>query len=45
MGRAELDFNQQVELDLKYIANRSIIEDARILLATPRAIISGRGAY
>ena len=45
MGRAELDFNQQVELDLKYIANRGIIEDTRILLATPRAILSGRGAY
>lgn len=45
MGRAEIDFNQQVELDLNYIANRGILEDARILLATPKAVISGRGAY
>ena len=45
MGRAELDFDQQVELDLQYIANRSLAENARILLATPKAVISGRGAY
>lgn len=45
MGRAELDFDRQVALDLKYITNRSLIEDARILLATPAAVLSGRGAY
>lgn len=45
MGRAELDFDRQVELDLQYIADRSLIEDARIFLATPRAVLEGRGAY
>ena len=45
MGRAELNFDQQVELDLRYIANRSLIEDARIFLATPKAVLEGKGAY
>jgi len=45
MGRAELNFDQQVELDLRYIANRSLIEDARIFIATPKAVLEGKGAY
>jgi lipopolysaccharide/colanic/teichoic acid biosynthesis glycosyltransferase len=45
MGRAELNFDQQVDLDLQYIANRGLIEDARIFLATPKAVLEGKGAY
>ncbi len=45
MGRAELNFDQQVDLDLRYIANRSLIEDARIFFATPKAVLEGKGAY
>jgi len=45
MGRAELNFEQQVELDLRYIASRTLLEDARIFLATPKAVLEGKGAY
>jgi exopolysaccharide biosynthesis polyprenyl glycosylphosphotransferase len=44
-GRAEIPFEQQVELDLKYIREQSMLTDLRILLATLPAVLSGRGAY
>jgi lipopolysaccharide/colanic/teichoic acid biosynthesis glycosyltransferase len=34
-----------VRLDLQYVKNRSLWMDLRILLATPRAVISGKGAW
>jgi lipopolysaccharide/colanic/teichoic acid biosynthesis glycosyltransferase len=33
-----------VRLDLRYARNRSLWTDIKILLATPRAVISGKGA-
>lgn len=45
MGRAELDFNQQLELDLKYIKEKNLLLDLWILLQTPLAVIRGKGAY
>lgn len=44
-GRADLDFSQQVELDLKYIRERSLWVDLRIMLLTIPAVLSGKGAY
>ena len=44
-GRANIDFQGQVALDLQYIRQRSIFHDLRILLKTPYAVISARGAY
>lgn len=44
-GRADLDFLEQVRLDLEYIDHRSLLLDLRILLRTLPAVVSGRGAY
>ena len=44
-GRSEiLDFDQWMELDLAYIDNWSLGLDAKILLRTVPAVLSGRGA-
>ncbi len=44
-GRGRTSFEEMVRLDLRYARNRTILNDLRILLATPRAVVSGRGAY
>jgi lipopolysaccharide/colanic/teichoic acid biosynthesis glycosyltransferase len=44
-GRAEIDFQGQVLLDVSYIENQSLREDIRILARTPRAVVFGPGAY
>jgi lipopolysaccharide/colanic/teichoic acid biosynthesis glycosyltransferase len=44
-GRSELPFGRMVELDTEYIRNWTFSLDLRILLQTPRAVLSGRGAY
>lgn len=44
-GRSELDFHQQVALDVQYIESRSFWMDVLILLKTVPAVLSGRGAY
>ena len=44
-GRSDLTFEQMVEFDLDYIRNWSLGLDIRILLETPLAVFSGRGAY
>lgn len=44
-GRADLDFQQQVELDLKYIRERSLWLDLQLMLMTVPAVLSGKGAY
>jgi exopolysaccharide biosynthesis polyprenyl glycosylphosphotransferase len=44
-GRSDLPFERTMELDLKYIRDRSIALDLRILFQTPAAVLSGRGAY
>jgi lipopolysaccharide/colanic/teichoic acid biosynthesis glycosyltransferase len=33
-----------VRLDLRYVRTRSFLTDLRILLATPKAVIAGKGA-
>ena len=44
-GRSDIPFKQQVQLDLEYIRNNSVMNDIRILARTVPAVISGRGAY
>ena len=43
-GRNEVDFDRWMELDLQYIDNWSPLLDAKILLRTIPAVLSGRGA-
>ncbi|HWD20887.1 MAG TPA: sugar transferase [Verrucomicrobiae bacterium] len=43
-GRAELDFPQQVALDVSYIERQSILTDLIILFKTVPAVIGGKGA-
>ena len=44
-GRSNLTFDDLVRLDFYYIENWSIWLDISILIKTPVAILSGRGAY
>lgn len=44
-GRSSIDFNGMVELDLKYIKERSILTDLKILFLTIPAVLNGDGAY
>lgn len=45
-GRSEIPFSKMMELDLDYIRNWSLRLDLKLLLLdTPRAVLSGRGAY
>lgn len=43
-GRSRTTFDEMVRLDLRYVRTRSLWTDIRILLATPRAVVSGKGA-
>jgi len=44
-GRSELTFERWIELDLQYIASRSLRTDLEILLKLVPAVLCGRGAY
>ena len=44
-ARSIADFDKQVTLDIEYIQNQSIWLDFKIILQTPLAIISRRGAH
>jgi lipopolysaccharide/colanic/teichoic acid biosynthesis glycosyltransferase len=43
-GRSRMTFDEMVRLDLRYVRSSSFWTDIKILLATPRAVISGKGA-
>lgn len=45
MGRSRLSFDEWMELDRKYVRDRSFATDLRILIVTPIAVIRGDGAY
>ena len=42
-GRSDLDFNQMLELDLKYIQDRSFLTDWKIILKTFGAVLGMHG--
>jgi len=44
-GRNDLSFYEMVELDLKYIENRSIILDIKIIFKTVIILFNNKGAY
>jgi len=44
-GRSRTTFDEMVRLDLRYARTWSLLLDLKILLQTPRAILSGEGAY
>jgi len=44
-GRSRTSFDEMVRLDLRYARRWSLLLDFRILLKTPRAVLSGDGAY
>jgi len=43
-GRSEVNFDERIEIDAEYARRRSILYDMMILLKTPWAMISGKGA-
>jgi lipopolysaccharide/colanic/teichoic acid biosynthesis glycosyltransferase len=43
-GRSRTTFDEMVRLDIRYARSYSVWTDIKILLATPRAVISGKGA-
>jgi len=43
-GRSRTTFDEMVRLDLRYARTHSVWTDIKILAATPRAVISGKGA-
>jgi lipopolysaccharide/colanic/teichoic acid biosynthesis glycosyltransferase len=44
-GRSRTTFDEMVRLDIRYAKNPSVWTDVKILLATPKAVISGNGAH
>ena len=44
-GRSEIPFEQQVQMDIAYIQQRSFGTDLRLLAQTLPAVVRGRGAY
>ncbi|MBB5690216.1 sugar transferase [Roseomonas alkaliterrae] len=44
-GRSETSYDQRVALDVAYVSQASLLGDIRILLRTPAAVLSRRGAH
>jgi lipopolysaccharide/colanic/teichoic acid biosynthesis glycosyltransferase len=44
-GRSNLSFEKWMELDCKYINERSLWTDLKIILKTVPAVLLGRGAF
>lgn len=44
-GRADTSFEEQMALDLKYVRERTLWMDIKIIFATVPAVIFGKGAY
>ncbi len=44
-GRAEIDFDRMINMDLAYGRTRNIFSDLAMIALTFRALITGRGAY
>lgn len=43
-GRSEINFDKRIKMDAEYVKKRSIVYDFSIILKTPGAMISGKGA-
>jgi lipopolysaccharide/colanic/teichoic acid biosynthesis glycosyltransferase len=44
-GRNDTTYTERVALDVRYVAEASLIDDIRIMLRTPLAVLRRRGAY
>ena len=44
-GRARLRYNEQLESEIEYVERRSFLLDLQILARTPRAVVTGDGAF
>ncbi|MEP5937541.1 MAG: WecB/TagA/CpsF family glycosyltransferase [Erythrobacter sp.] len=44
-GRAEISFERQAIMDRAYLKRSNLFVDLKLLLCTPGAVLSGRGAY
>lgn len=43
-GRSEINFDKRIEMDASYVRERSILYDLWIIVQTPWAMLSGKGA-
>jgi lipopolysaccharide/colanic/teichoic acid biosynthesis glycosyltransferase len=44
-GRADVSFEEMVEMDIAYVRRASVRTDVSVILSTVGAVLSGRGAY
>lgn len=44
-GRSEIPFEQQVEMDIDYIRQQSVMTDLTVIAKTLPAVVKGKGAY
>ncbi len=44
-GRSDTSYDTRVAMDLRYLADPTLLGDLRILLKTPIAVLGRRGAY
>lgn len=44
-GRAEIGFDQMIDMDLAYAGSRTVLLDIILIAMTFRAVVSGRGAH
>jgi exopolysaccharide production protein ExoY len=44
-GRADIGFDDMIDLDLDYVRRASVRTDISVILSTAGAVLSGRGAY
>ena len=43
-GRSEINFDKRIQMDAMYVKKRSILYDIWIIIKTPWAMVTGRGA-
>jgi len=43
-GRSDINFDKRVKMDADYVKEKSVLNDVAIILKTPWAMISGKGA-
>jgi lipopolysaccharide/colanic/teichoic acid biosynthesis glycosyltransferase len=43
-GRSEINFDKRIQMDVKYARRKSILYDLWIILKTPKAMLSAKGA-
>lgn len=44
-GRSDLDFDEMIDLDLRYIEEASIMTDLRVVFKSVKVVLMGDGAY